>query len=72
MNCGGCGAPLSFDAVGMSGKLIRRNAEICFCYPCLAKKFDVSVARLKEKADEYRRSGCALFASLPPKESGQG
>lgn len=61
MRCTDCGAPLSYDEIGLTKKLVRRDAQNCFCLPCLAKKFDVPESRLREKTEEYRAAGCLLF-----------
>ncbi len=62
MTCKKCGAPVSYDEMGLNKKLVRRNAAEFLCLPCLAAKLDVSEARLREKTEEYRKAGCLLFA----------
>lgn len=59
--CKNCRSPVSSDEAGLTKKLVRRDATEFFCLPCLAKKFDVSEERLKEKIEEFRAAGCLLF-----------
>ena len=62
-NCDKCQAELTPDDIGASKKLINRGMTDGFlCTSCLAKKFGVSEARIIEKIEEWRNSGCLLFA----------
>lgn len=65
MNCKKCGSALKVDDVGATRKLISRGAEEFYCIPCLAIKFSVSEALLREKIEYWRNSGCSLFAKNP-------
>ena len=61
MKCKICGGPLTHDDVGLTKKLINRGAEEFLCISCLAKKFEVTVADLQKKIQEFREMGCTLF-----------
>ncbi len=61
-NCASCGKPLSSDEIGATKKLINRGlTEGFLCLSCLARRFDVTEERLKEKIEFWRDSGCMLF-----------
>lgn len=61
--CAKCGAPISFDEVGASKKLINRGmTEGFLCIGCLAEKFGVSNDTVLQKIEYWRESGCLLFA----------
>jgi uncharacterized protein YlaI len=66
MNCKVCGKSVTYDETGLTKKLIDRGATQFLCLSCLAKMFDVSESRLKEKTEEYRRAGCLLFLPAAP------
>lgn len=59
--CIRCGAPLTNDEIGLTKKLINRGTTQFLCYECLAKHFQVTVALLKEKVEQFREMGCMLF-----------
>lgn len=59
--CYECGAPLSFDEVGLHKKLINRGSQKFMCIHCLAKYYNCSVDLLKEKTEQFRQLGCLLF-----------
>lgn len=61
MYCKRCGRPVSYDEAGLNKKLIRRDASEFLCLACLADRFGVTEERLREKTEEYRKSGCLLF-----------
>lgn len=61
-NCIVCGAPLVNDDMGATKKLINRGTTEYLCIPCLAAKFKVSEALLRDKIEYWRESGCTLFA----------
>lgn len=64
-NCVKCGASLSPDDIGASKKLINRGmTENFLCVACLAEKHGVTVERINEKIEEWRESGCLLFAKV--------
>lgn len=59
MNCEKCEKALTFDEYGLDRKY---NGGKPLCLGCLAQKFGVSEERLKEKIEEFRASGCLMFA----------
>ncbi len=58
MNCV-CGKALTYNETGLSKKFLSDGSTLCI--HCLAKRLDVSEERLREKIEEYLRSGCKLF-----------
>lgn len=62
MTCRRCGAPLGGDEIGMHKKLVNRGDTTFMCLSCLAAEFCCSKALLQEKIEQYRASGCTLFA----------
>ncbi len=65
--CLDCGRSLTPDDIGATRKLINRASTEFRCISCLAKRFDVPEALLREKIEEWRSYGCTLF---PPREGG--
>ena len=63
--CKQCGAPVDADEEGLTKKLINRGATEYLCLDCLAAFFGCTTDRLREKAEQFRRQGCALFAPCP-------
>ena len=59
--CALCGRTLVKDEKSLTRKLVNRGTEAFFCLTCLAEKFAVSEELLKEKIDQFREMGCALF-----------
>ena len=62
-NCAGCGRPLTADETAITKKLINRGAVSFLCVSCLAKKFEVREADIRERIDYFRQSGCTLFCT---------
>jgi len=62
-NCIKCNRALCGDDIGATKKLINRGSTEFMCISCLAKKYGVTEERIKEKIEEWRASGCALFAA---------
>ena len=60
MTCVRCAASLTYDEGGLNRKF--NAGEDALCIRCLAEKLGASEARLKEKAEEYRRAGCLYFS----------
>ena len=57
-----CGmAPLVKDEIGLTKKLLDKNAKKFFCFNCLAEHLDVSVDDLLFKVEEFKEQGCELF-----------
>ena len=61
MTCERCGRELTSDDVGLTRKLIDRQAKEFLCISCLAERFHASEERLAEMAESFRRMGCSLF-----------
>lgn len=60
--CPICGKmPLSRDEIGMTKKLIDKQAETFYCLPCLAKLIEADEAELVAKVREFKAEGCPLF-----------
>ena len=65
--CVKCGTELGSDDIGASKKLINRGmTEGFLCTHCLAERFGVTEARVREKIEEWRESGCLLFVKKEP------
>ncbi len=61
--CEKCQRFLGADDIGASKKLINRGmTEGFLCIHCLAEKYGVTDERIIEKIEEWRQSGCLLFA----------
>ncbi len=60
--CRVCGkTPLSRDEMGMTKKLIDKQAVKFYCLPCLAKFIEADEAELVAKLREFKAEGCTLF-----------
>lgn len=59
--CFFCDAELSRDEIGLNKKIVGRNVVKMQCLPCLAAYFETTVDELREKIEEFKRQGCALF-----------
>ena len=60
--CYVCGkSPLGKDEIGLVKKLIDKNAKHFYCLDCLAEYLEVTAEELKDKIEEFRDEGCALF-----------
>ena len=60
--CCQCGRPVGRDEVGLTKKLINRGSTEYLCLSCLARRFRVTEDALRAMAEDFRRSGCTLFA----------
>ena len=60
-SCAECGRVLTKDEIGLTKKLVNRGAVSFLCLTCLARRFGVSEALLKDKIDQFRQMGCTLF-----------
>jgi len=60
-NCFYCNAVLSKDEIGLNKKIVGRNVVKLQCFSCLAKYFETTAEELREKIEEFKRQGCALF-----------
>lgn len=61
LNCLKCGAPVDKTEIGLTKKLLGKASEKFLCLDCLSKHFSVSKELLKEKAEQFKQSGCSLF-----------
>lgn len=61
MMCAACGKPLTYNETGLNKKFSGRACEVFYCRKCLAVKLGVSEERLREKQNQFLRSGCRLF-----------
>lgn len=61
MRCKDCDRELTSDEIGLSKKLISRTTEVHYCTECLAKRFNLSEAQLRELCEHFRAAGCSLF-----------
>lgn len=60
--CYVCGkSPLSKDEVGITRKLINKNAKELLCLSCLAEHLEVTEEELLDKIEEFKDEGCTLF-----------
>lgn len=60
--CYVCGkSPLSKDEIGITKKLIDKNAKELFCLACLAEHLEVTEEELLDKIEEFKDEGCTLF-----------
>ena len=60
--CYVCGkAPLTKNEIGLTKKLIERNAKYFYCISCLADYLEVTEEELLAKVEDYKREGCTLF-----------
>lgn len=56
-----CHRPITSDERAMTRKLINRGATVFLCLPCLAQRFDATVAELTERMQAFKDMGCTLF-----------
>ena len=61
MKCVKCGVELARDDIGLTRKLLGKTLTDCYCVKCLSDKLGVSETRLREKIEEFKKSGCTLF-----------
>ena len=59
--CVRCGASLCQNEIGLTMKLISRDAKEFYCMRCLSEKFGVTEERLTEKIEQFKKNGCTLF-----------
>lgn len=60
--CYVCGKEnLSKNEIGLTKKLLSKNAKTYYCLDCLAEYLEVDTAFLIEKIEEFKAQGCALF-----------
>ena len=59
--CFFCDAELTKDEIALNKKIVGRSVVKIQCLPCLAAYFETTVEELREKIEEFKRLGCALF-----------
>ncbi len=60
--CYVCGKePLIKDEVGLTKKLINKNAKQFYCLACLADELEVTQEELMAKVEQFKEEGCTLF-----------
>lgn len=52
---------LTRDEIGLNRKIIHRQIERMMCLECMAGYFETTEEELREKVEEFKRRGCALF-----------
>lgn len=52
---------LSRNEIGLTKKLLDKNANRFYCLDCLAEYLEVETEFLLEKVEEFKAQGCALF-----------
>ena len=59
--CYVCSKELSKNEIGLTKKLINKNAKDFYCISCLAEYLEVTVEELEDKIEDFKDEGCALF-----------
>lgn len=60
--CCFCGKEsLSKNEIGLTKKLLNKNAKRFYCLNCLAEYLEVDAEILLEKVEEFKTQGCILF-----------
>ncbi len=59
--CYVCNKELSKNEVGLTKKLINKNAKDYYCIRCLAEYLEVTEEELLDKIEEFKNEGCSLF-----------
>ena len=60
--CYVCGKEdLSKNEIGLTTKLLDKNAKRFYCLDCLAEYLEVETVFLVAKIEEFRQQGCTLF-----------
>lgn len=52
---------LSKNEIGLTKKLLDRNAKRFYCLNCLAEYLEVDAEFLLERVEEFKSQGCTLF-----------
>lgn len=61
-NCYICGKEtLSKNEIGLTKKLLNKNANRFYCLECLADYLEVDAELLLAKIEEFKEQGCKLF-----------
>jgi len=60
--CYVCGKEnLSKNEIGLTKKLLNRNAKRFYCIDCLAEYLEVDTEFLLARIEEFKEQGCILF-----------
>lgn len=59
--CIKCSKLLGKDEIGIYKKLVNRGAREFMCMACLSRYFKVDEKLIREKAEFFKKQGCALF-----------
>lgn len=60
--CYVCGKDnLNKDEIGLTKKLLNKDAKTYYCLNCLAEYLEVDTELLIEKVEEFKAQGCDLF-----------
>ena len=60
-HCRDCGRELEKDEVALTRKLVERDSKVFYCIDCLAVRYKVDADFLRDKIEDYKFQGCALF-----------
>ena len=52
---------LSKDEIALNRKIIHRQIERMMCLACIAAYFETTEEKLKERIEDFKSQGCALF-----------
>lgn len=61
ISCFHCKREVNKTEIGLTKKLLGKNRADFLCLKCLSSYFDVDENLLKEKAEQFKKSGCSLF-----------
>lgn len=57
-----CGkTPLNREEIGLTKKLLNKEAKQFYCLDCLAEYLEVEPEFLLAKVEEFKEQGCTLF-----------
>lgn len=60
--CYVCGKDnLRKDEIGLTKKLLDKNAAYFYCIDCLAEQLEVDTEFLLAKIEDFKEQGCTLF-----------
>ena len=60
--CYVCGKKkLNKNEIGLTRKILSKNAKTYYCLDCLAEYLEVDTELLLEKVEEFKAQGCDLF-----------
>lgn len=62
-HCKTCGRDLINDEIALYKRLVNRGANEYLCLDCLSLRLSCDRELLENKIDEFRKSGCTLFAT---------